>query len=360
MCCAHRSDRPRLPFLPMTLHYRQTREESAALLKRVIAELGQHDAPFTPRVFTVWYEHFAGINPRLSLALERARGEQPRLGPEALEQLFRDHVADPDAATTQDARQRFESVMQAMVRQAEATGRDAAAYGEQLQGLSRALGDDAPAAALGKQVDTVASGTSRMQSAVAELQQTVADSQAEIERLRAALDRTRTEAVTDALSQLLNRKGFDERLAQVLAQPAPDGRRHCLVILDLDHFKKINDTHGHLVGDTVIQVMGQVLQRVARESGTGTWAGRVGGEEFALLMAASSPAEAARRAQEAQTLLRGTKIRRLGSQETIATVTLSAGVAGFGAGDTATTLWAAADAALYRSKQNGRDRVTLA
>jgi diguanylate cyclase len=343
----------------MTATYTQSRDETAALLKRVIAEFGQHDAPFTPLSFAVWYEHYAGINPRLSLALAQQRQQQPRLDAAAMERLYRAHVAEPDAEATQAARHRFEHVMQAMAKQAEATGRDAQAYGQQLQGLSSALAaDDAPA--LTPQIDQVASGTQRMQEAVTQLSRAVAESQDEIHRLRAALDRSRTEAQTDALSQLLNRKGFDERLAQVLAEPAPEGRRHCLAILDLDHFKRINDSHGHLVGDTVIQVMGQVLARVVRDAGTGAWAGRVGGEEFGLLLAASSTGEAARRAQEAQTLLRGTKIRRLGSQETIATVTLSAGVAAFQPGESSTALWAAADAALYRSKEGGRDRVTVA
>jgi diguanylate cyclase len=339
--------------------YVQTREESAALLKRVIAELGQHDAPFNPTSFAVWYEHFAGINPRLSMALEQLRAQQPRLSAQAMETLFRAHVAEPDAEATHVAREHFERVMSAVAEQAEVTGRDASTYGSQLEGLQRALSADAsPAQELGTQLHQVADGTQRMRTAMSDLQQAVSEGRSEIARLREALDRSRMEAITDPLSQLLNRKGFDDALQRVLAAPAPAGRAHCLVMLDIDHFKRINDSHGHLVGDTVIQMVGHVLQRVSK--GPGLFAGRVGGEEFAILMAGGSTQTAVELSQQVQNLVRAAKVRRLGSQETIAAVTLSGGVAAYGKGDDAKTLWAAADAALYRAKAAGRDCVIVA
>lgn len=345
----------------MPTQYPHDRDESAALLKRVITEMGQHDAPFNPTSYAVWYEHLAGINPALSHALESARRQQPRLGAEVIEQLSRNHVADPDAEATQAARGQFEKIMSQVAEQAQSTGHDAQAYGHQLAGLSRALqGDDAPphATAITPHLIQVADSTHRMQTAVAELARTVSESQSEIERLRLALDRSRTEAITDALSQLLNRKGFDEALRRVLAQPAASGRVHCLVMLDIDHFKRVNDTHGHPVGDSVIQALGLLLRRVA--AGPGQYAARVGGEEFALLLADATLAQSAQQAQQVRALLSTTKIRKRGVAEPLAPITLSAGVAALMAGDDAASLMAAADAALYRSKEAGRDRVTVA
>jgi diguanylate cyclase (GGDEF)-like protein len=94
--------------------------------------------------------------------------------------------------------------------------------------------------------------------------------------------------------------------------------------------------------------------------GPGLFAGRVGGEEFAILMAGGSTQTAVELSQQVQNLVRAAKVRRLGSQETIAAVTLSGGVAAYGKGDDAKTLWAAADAALYRAKAAGRDCVIVA
>lgn len=341
--------------------YKQTREESAAILKLVIAEMGRHDAPFNPAAFSVWYEHFAGINPGLSQAVEICRQSSPRLTGETIDELYRTHVADPNAEAAKAASGQFDQVMTAVAQQAESTGRDAKAYGNQLAGLSQALqGGEAGVGegTIAPRLSEVASGTERMQTSVAALARAVDDGKAEIERLHLALDRSRTEAITDPLSQLLNRKGFDDALRRVLAQPARSGRAHCLVMLDIDHFKRINDTYGHPVGDTVIQALGQVLKRLT--SGPGLSVARVGGEEFAVLLADSTVALATQLAQAVQALVRSTSIRKRGAQETIASVTISAGVAALGPGADGAALIAAADQALYTSKQNGRDRVTVA
>ena len=345
----------------MPLHYLQTRDESAALLKRVIAEMGQHDAPFSPITFAVWYEHFAGINPGLSQAMKVCLTRSGRVNAGDIERLYQDHLADPSAEAAHAAAAQVTRVMSNMASKAEATGRDAEVYGQQLQGLSQALQNDDPIgrkANLAPHLDQVASGTHRMQVAATALAQAVADGQAEIERLREALERSRTEAITDPLTQLLNRKGFEEAMRSMLATPAPAGRANCLVMLDIDHFKRDNDTYGHPVGDTVIQTMGVLLSRVAKEPGMS--AARVGGEEFALLLPQGTVGQASQLAETVRSLVSATKIRKRGAQEVVVSVTISAGVAACGPDDDAASLMATADAALYRSKAGGRDRVTVA
>jgi diguanylate cyclase len=147
-------------------------------------------------------------------------------------------------------------------------------------------------------------------------------------------------------------------LRETLSSRPPAGMAHGLVVLDLDHFKRVNDTHGHPVGDTVIESVGQVLTRVS--SGSNAFAARIGGEEFAVVMPSTTQAQAVQLAENVRNLVRGMKIRKRGTQEVIATVTVSAGIAAWVPGDDAASLLSAADAALYRSKQSGRDRVTVA
>ena len=343
----------------MAILYSQTREESAGLLKLVIAEMGRHVAPFNPDNFAVWYEHLAGINPGLSQAIKAALAVQPALGAETMDALHRAHVAEIDDDATQVAQGRFEKAMGAMAEQAAATDRDARDFSAQLEGLSRVLSTEgASASEMSPQVERVADGTHRMQSALADLTHAVSEGQSEIERLRQELTRSRTEAITDALSQLLNRKGFDDALRKLMSRPAASGSAHCLLMLDIDHFKRVNDTFGHPVGDTVIQTLGQLLGRVTNSPGQ--WAGRVGGEEFAILLSDSSLAQAVKLAQVMRSLIGATKIRRRGSDEVLTSVTVSVGVAASIAGDDALSLMSAADAALYRSKAAGRDRVTTA
>ncbi len=147
---------------------------------------------------------------------------------------------------------------------------------------------------------------------------------------------------TDHLSGLLNRRGFD-RLAQ--ARLAVGGAT--VIMIDLDHFKRINDTHGHEAGDRVITHFGTLLRQVAPARAL---VARTGGEEFVMLIDAA-PLAAGCRVAEA--------IRRqvaLGGPDVVP-FTLCAGVAEYRPGDTLAALMRRADQAVYRAKQHGRDQV---
>lgn len=156
------------------------------------------------------------------------------------------------------------------------------------------------------------------------------------------------ESQTDRLSGLYNRRGFEDRAAQLFAQ----ADRVALVACDLDHFKSINDTFGHASGDRVIQAFAAHLRRLAPEKAI---CGRMGGEEFAVLLpelnlaTASDYAEAVRRAFSAA------EIEGLGGRH----FTGSFGISARRAGDTLLDLLRRADAALYTAKGAGRDCVRL-
>lgn len=162
------------------------------------------------------------------------------------------------------------------------------------------------------------------------------------------LERRRAESFTDHLTGLANRREFDERLAMEVERAHRHGRDLSLVILDLDHFKSVNDRFGHAVGDEVLAHVARELRRQAR---LGELVARVGGEEFAWLLPetdlddAIEAAERARAAVAASALPSGLR------------VTLSAGASeAVDAGD-ASGLYRKADAALYKAKADGRDRI---
>jgi diguanylate cyclase (GGDEF)-like protein len=155
-------------------------------------------------------------------------------------------------------------------------------------------------------------------------------------------------ADTDALTGLANRRSFEARLDQELSRAARNGEPVTLMMLDVDRFKRFNDSHGHQAGDDVLRHVGATLIAASRDFDTPA---RYGGEEFAVVLPACSPAES---------LIVAERIRKLiGEIETVETVTASAGVASYPAhATTATDLVKAADEALYESKRSGRDRLT--
>jgi diguanylate cyclase len=336
--------------------YIESKERSAEILRMVLATMSQHDAAYNPVTFTVCYEHVAGINQRLSAAFAVATRAKPRLDQNDIELLYANCVADLDAAMMQRISSQLHRLMTGMAKSASQTGSQADVYSAELQGLSVAL-STSKGKSLAPVLDHVIASTAQMKDATQALEREVKQSQQEIHRLKNELTRTRDDSLKDALTGVLNRKGFDQNLANMMAQPLSDGRSHGLVMLDIDHFKSVNDTHGHVMGDRVLQALGEVLrQLLASEAGCSV--ARYGGEEFAIMMPDTDLARCLSLAEKVRLHTRAMKIRDRRTKEVVLTVTLSGGVAVMQQSDDAPALIARADAALYLSKQNGRDRIT--
>lgn len=339
------------------MNYAESREQSAEILRSVIAFMAAHDAAYNPINFALWYEHRAGINPRLSEVLEAKIREQVRLSDNDVLQLFRQFVAPVDQQAVERISGEFQKAMVGIAESAQRTGMDADKFGEQLNGLAQVL-KAASVDGLAPHVNQALENTAGMRSSAQALQTQVESSRMEIEKLHAELGRVRQEALLDPLTHVMNRRGFDQRVAGVLQKPLDAGDTHCLIMLDIDHFKQVNDTHGHVTGDRVIQGLGEVLRNsVENEAYT---VARYGGEEFAVLLPHTPVHKGAELAETLRQRTKAMKIRNRKTHDVLLTVTVSAGVAAIQPGDDANKWIARADKALYQSKQGGRDRVTAA
>jgi diguanylate cyclase (GGDEF)-like protein len=161
------------------------------------------------------------------------------------------------------------------------------------------------------------------------------------------------QATYDPLTGLFNRRFLEEHLARELHRARRGKSPLCVVMLDLDQFKHLNDTIGHDAGDSLLRQLGQMLRDKLRKSDL---AYRYGGDEFVLVLPDSSLADTQRRVEQIRVLIKETHIRHGCSVPD--TLTISAGVAEAPEhGTTAPELLHAADNALYAAKQAGRDRV---
>ncbi len=171
-------------------------------------------------------------------------------------------------------------------------------------------------------------------------------------KLKQTMDSLRAEADRDYLTGLANRRRFRIALGNELERWRRYQTRCALLLVDIDHMKQINDAHGHSAGDVAIRHVADALVALSRDNDT---AARLGGEEFALLLAGATEASAQAAAERLRQAVCGTAI------EPVGTVTISIGVATCPAhAITERTLYAASDAALYRAKDAGRNCVTSA
>jgi diguanylate cyclase len=189
-----------------------------------------------------------------------------------------------------------------------------------------------------------------------ELADKLAESSAEMEQLRVSLQEARSQALTDALTGVANRKRFDETLAMRRDEARHDGTPLALVLADIDHFKKFNDTWGHQIGDVVIRMVAASISRVALPD---QLVARLGGEEFAIVMPRTTLHAAAQFSDGVRRAIHANRLRRKETQEIIGHISVSFGVACLRPGEDVAHLVARADECLYHSKRRGRNCVSV-
>jgi diguanylate cyclase len=230
-------------------------------------------------------------------------------------------------------------------------------YGETLAVASRSLGGVQDVSRFKATVDTLSTATQRVQDENRTLEARLAESSAEVDRLRDHLEQVRKDATTDGLTNIANRKSFDGQLEQACAEARETGQAVALAVLDIDHFKVFNDTWGHQTGDQVLRYVASVIGRLSEAP---RFCARYGGEEFAVIFRGETAAEAYAALQAMRAEVNSRILKRRSTGEDLGQITLSAGMAMLRSGETPHGLVERADAALYASKRNGRNRVTSA
>lgn len=197
-----------------------------------------------------------------------------------------------------------------------------------------------------------------LQQRIREQRQTLRDNQQRLTDTNAQLHKAMTRleeiAVRDELTGLFNRRHFLARLDEELARTERGGTRLHIALIDLDHFKDVNDVHGHQVGDLVLRKFADVAQRELRRSDV---VARYGGEEFIALFAEGESGDIAQVLERLRIDFASACVRDINPQMT---VTLSAGLAAWHEGDTPDSIIQRADQALYKAKAEGRNRLVVA
>ena len=239
----------------------------------------------------------------------------------------------------------------------ETAQRSSEAYSQTLAGASKELTEDAGPPQLKKMVEKLTAATRRVHDENGALQQRLAESTQEVGRLREHLEQVRRDAMTDGLTNLANRKAFDEKLAKACAEADASGKTVTLAVVDIDHFKRFNDTWGHQTGDQVLRYVASVIGRVGEEP---RLAARYGGEEFALLFPGEPIGKIHGLLDVVREEIASRTLKRRSTNQDLGAVTISVGLAERFGGEPGASLVERADAALYASKRSGRNCITQA
>jgi diguanylate cyclase len=338
------------------MRYLETKEQSSELLRLVLPLMARQSAALHPVSYTLWYEHVAGVNPTLSNVLSaRLDANQPLSDDEAYE-LHARYIVSRDVERLQALQQRLRTLLDDTAQAAAAVGEDTGKFKLMLENSQSQLGSAQTSEGVRAVVAELVSEAARMQEATRSVVETLEVKTREVGELTEQLERARSEALIDPLTGLKNRRGF-ERAAADLLQNRTDLRGAALLVVDVDHFKHVNDVHGHLLGDKVLRAIGLTLQSNIKGRDV---VGRLGGEEFAILLLQTVDKGAAALAEQIRAAIAGGRIRKPDGTELSGAITVSVGVAVATATESLETLMERADSALYTAKREGRNRVCVA
>lgn len=339
----------------MPARYKHTRDQSAEILRIAVAQMGRHDAAFYPTNYAIWYEYSAGTNNALRAALDQRLAESKNLTDSDVLRLYLEHVVAPDEAAER-LRERVMTLLRETSEFVTTTGTHAVQFGESLESSSQRLQGPPSVSSLREIVGQLLSETQQMCAANALLSRQLNSSAQEIQTLTQRLEKVETEALLDPLTELLNRRGF-ERTLTLLSANESIGHRPALLLIDVDHFKHINDTYGHLVGDQVLCAIAKVLR--ARTKGSDV-AARLGGDEFVLYLPGTPLSGAVSLAEQIRANVALARLRRIDRDEYVVNVSVSIGATEARENETLEELLLRADGALYNAKQSGRNCIRQA
>lgn len=328
----------------------QRKDPSLVCAHAAMASMFQQGLAPTPANYLVWYSFHGRLEPGLCHLMESLLEDNAKLGQPTMDELHGQFFdVEREARSLQDMATRLESAVGDAIRLVDGARRDALQYGGTLAKATDRLTTEPEGlgALLLRLVAETREVSRRSDAAARRLTETARRTQA----LQSELAEARRLATTDPLTGLGNRRLLEEALQNGLAATAEVPL--ALVMLDVDHFKAVNDSHGHPAGDAVLRHLAETLQQGLGANGT---AARFGGEEFAVVLTGAPLKDVVQTADALRTRIGNASLMLKPSGHRVS-VTVSLGVAMAQAGEAVTRLLERADHALYEAKRAGRNRV---
>ena len=333
--------------------YNHEFQQASENLRRTLPFVNQHKTPVNPVNYAVWYEYVSGENAELVNEIDKLLKANAPITMEVTQQLYEKHVLMGMPERMDKTNSGLKLVVDNTLTNINKVEAAATHYSTGLTQSQSMLEGCDDVEQLKFLVGEILSNTKQLTHSSNELKSELHRSTQEILKLREELEAVKQSARTDGLTGLLNRGAFDRELVHLCQE---SGISFSLALFDLDNFKRLNDTFGHLVGDKVLQYFSALMNEL---SGDTHIAARFGGEELAMIFLHSSLEDTFVLAEDIRERFAACRLKKKGSDESIGQVTVSVGISQLQPGDTPRMLIQRADEALYKSKAEGRNRVNF-
>ena len=330
-------------------------ERTIAFGERALGYLKYNVTPAIPRYYELWYTYAAGHNMALINAVRELLAAKSRLTPEETERLYEIflspfHKSEQVEEVGSEISAELKNIVDVIRELLSNSGK----YGESLEEGVTELGNVTSANQLSPIVTSLISSTKDMVEHNRNLEGHLEESREQIAELNRSLEDIRTEAMTDQLTGIANRKKFDQFIYHEMKDAMEKKTPLCLLLADIDHFKSFNDTHGHQTGDQVLRLVAHTLKTNVKGRDLAV---RYGGEEFAIVLPQTALDDALKVAEQIRRAVYTKELVKKTTGESLGRITISVGVAIYRPSESVEAFVHRADTCLYAAKDAGRNTV---
>jgi len=315
----------------------------------------KYRTPPEPKTYAIWYAYVNASDKRLVERVDSAISQNGTLTPYDIGSIFREFLTEETGTSARHTiglaiEKEIDGAMKIMQQGVQNSDE----FGASLNKANEALPGAASGETLAKLVSNLMADNKRMAETTRELNQGLLESQKQIATLNKELEEVQSQSLRDPLTAIANRRAFDERLEREVRAAAETGEKLCFALADIDHFKNVNDTYGHQVGDAVLQQFAAIVTQNIKGQ---DMVARYGGEEFAIILPETDLFSAYNLLVKIKYNFKSAETPIEGTLKTIKDVTASFGLVRFEPGMTPRDMIEQADHFLYEAKNAGRDRV---
>lgn len=339
----------------MMLQFNDTIDDSRRHLRIVLEYIGKYNLSANPLNYSLWYEYVSGKNQSLNMVIDSCLENTDVFSEELAHRLYFEYIADDQVKVSELVQEELKKLLFELINAIKLTSQDYCLSENSFNNIKASLVGDLTLKEVDKIVHHIKNEIKRLESNSASLQEQLQQATCEIDQLKSKMALYREEALIDPLTRISNRRGFVEKLENHIEKSRTSGKSLCIIIADIDHFKKFNDMYGHIVGDNILRVVANTINNSIKGKDI---VARIGGEEFAILLPDTPFEGAIKLAENLCSTFDQLDLKKKDTHEYLGKISLSFGVTFYKKDESAESFIKRADDALYRSKESGRNRVT--
>ncbi len=343
---------------PITIEHSD--DQAAEFFRMTISKLSELGLPPSPLYYSLIYTYICGNDEQINKAIDE-RLQDDSLDFEAAKKLFFKFITLTDSNVVEELRSKvmetLNQSLHSLSKLSGTTNKTNLSLKKHIDTLNNSNKND-----LASVISNIIHETTSLLHDTEKFEDELEHSTGNLQTLKEELLIARSEALTDALTGLHNRHSLNKQIELLINDRRLNrnfiGKGFSLLIVDIDHFKDVNDNYGHIIGDKVLKAFANMLQTQTRDT---DFVSRFGGEEFVILLPNTSLNNAFRVAEHIRTAVEKMRIKQPKNNDTVIhTITASFGVGIYRDGETAEELIDRCDKALYRAKHAGRNRSMIA